>query len=163
MTEEQLQALILYDITVWESYLPYLAAQIKQEIAFGVFAGLSEEEILANVTTKALTANQLETIIATALANYSRSVTYGVMQEEPNDVLYAYIGPIDGRTRTECLNMGSSQPLTQKEIINNFGQEVLYRGGGYNCRHKWRSIGTRVKYAKRFYNPDKAGALLQDD
>ena len=163
MTEEQLQALILYDIAVWESYLPYLAAQIKQEIAFGVFAGLSEEEVLANITTKALTGNQLETIVATALANYSRSVTYGVMQQEPDDTLYAYIGPIDGRTRDECLKMGSTEPLTQKEIINNFGKDVLYRGGGYNCRHKWQSIGKRVKYAKRFYNPNKAGELLEDD
>ena len=110
MTEEQLQALILYDIAVWESYLPYLAAQIKQEIAFGVFAGLSEEEVLANITTKALTGDQLETVIATALANYSRSVTYGVMQQEPDDTLYAYIGPIDGRTRNQCLKMGSEQP-----------------------------------------------------
>ncbi|QDP48994.1 MAG: hypothetical protein Unbinned1524contig1003_32 [Prokaryotic dsDNA virus sp.] len=163
MTEEQLQALILYDIAVWESYLPYLAAQIKQEIAFGVFAGLSEEEVLANITTKALTGDQLETVIATALANYSRSVTYGVMQQEPDDTLYAYIGPIDGRTRNECLKMGSEQPLTQKEIINNYGNGVLLTGGGYNCRHKWQSIGKRVKYAKRFYNPNKAGELLEDD
>ena len=163
MTEEQLQALIFYDINVWETYLPYLAAQIKQEVAFGVFAGLSEEDILANILSKTLTGNQLETIVATAMANYSRSVTYGIMQQEPADTLYAYIGPIDDRTRNECLKMGSTEPLTQKEIINNFGRNVLLTGGGYNCRHKWQSIGKRVKYAKRFYNPNKAGALLEDD
>ena len=162
MTEQQLQALIAYDLDVWEKFLPYLAAQIKQEVALGVFTGLDEEAVIKNIKTASLSGTQLQTVIATALSNYSRAVTYGGMQEEPEDTLYAYIGPTDGKTRTECLTYASAGPLTLKEIENQGWGSSLLQGGGYNCRHKWQSIGTRVKYAKRIYNPNKAKELLQD-
>ena len=145
MTEEQLQALIFYDINVWETYLPYLAAQIKQEVAFGVFAGLSEEDILANILSKTLTGNQLETIVATAMANYSRSVTYGIMQQEPADTLYAYIGPIDDRTRDVCLEMWGAGELTRDQVKSRFGSSVFVSAGGYNCRHRWVPTAATTK------------------
>ena len=50
-----------------------------------------------------------------------------------------------------------------QEIEDKAWGSSLLQGGGHNCRHKWQSIGKRVKYAKRFYNPNKAGELLEDD
>ena len=158
MTEEEIQLLIAMDSQVWEAYLPYLSAQMQQQIASGVFAGLTREQIIANIESVALSASQVETLITTSLNNYSRSVTTAMMEGEPNDTLYQYIGPIDGRTRDICLQMGSAGTATKSEIEREFGSSVLSFGGGYNCRHKWQSI-SRIKMSKSFYNPKKAKEL----
>jgi len=161
MTEQQLLALVNYDMAVWESYLPYLAAQIQSEVALGTFTGLNREQVLANITSKTLSGSQIEAVIATAIANYSRAVTYGIMQDEPDDTLYVYMGPLDSKTRQECLTYGSSEPLTLQEINDKAWGSSLLQGGGHNCRHKWQSIGTRVAPAKRMYNPSRAKELLK--
>jgi len=159
MTEAEIQLLIAMDSEVWEAYLPYLAAQMQQQVASGVFAGLTTQQIIANIESAALSASQVETLITTSLNNYSRSVTYSMMQEEPDNTLYQYIGPIDGRTRDICLQMGSAGTITRLEIEKAFGSSVLVYGGGYNCRHKWQSV-SEVGVSKNFYNPKKAEELL---
>ena len=159
MTEEEIQLLIQMDIEVWEAYLPYLSSQIQQQVALGSFAGLTREQIIANIESIALSSAQIQTLVTTSLNNYSRSVTRTIMEEEPDDTLYQYIGPIDGRTRDICLEMGSSPLLTQEEIIKNFGADVLVYGGGYNCRHKWQSV-SEFGVSKNIYNPKKAEELL---
>jgi len=158
MTEEEIQLLIAMDSQVWEAYLPYLAAQMQQQLSLGVFTGLTREQIIANIESAALSASQVETLVTTSLNNYSRSVTRSMMDEEPDDTLYQYIGPIDGKTRDICLLMGSSPPITSEQIEREFGSSVLSFGGGYNCRHKWQSI-SRIKMSKSFYNPKKAEEL----
>ena len=162
MTEEEIQLLIAMDSQVWEAYLPYLSAQMQQQIASGVFAGLTREQIIANIESVALSASQVETLITTSLNNYSRSVTTAMMEGEPNDTLYQYIGPIDGRTRDICLQMGSAGTATKSEIEKAFGSSVLYYGGGYNCRHKWQSV-SEFGVSKNIYDPIKAQSLLTDD
>ena len=158
MTEAEIQLLIAMDSQVWEAYLPYLAAQMQQQIAAGSFAGLTRQQIIANIESAALSARQVETLVTTSLNNYSRAVTRTMMAEEPDNTLYQYIGPIDGRTRDICLQMGKSPPITESEIINEFGPSVLSFGGGYNCRHKWQSI-SKIGVSKSFYNPSKAKEL----
>ena len=162
MTEEEIQLLIQMDIEVWEAYLPYLSSQIQQQVALGSFAGLTREQIIANITDAALSSAQIETLVTTSLNNYSRAVTSAIMEDEPNDTLYQYIGPIDGRTRDICLEMGSSPLLTQDEIVKNFGADVLVYGGGYNCRHKWQST-SKIGVPKSMFNPKKAKELLDAD
>ena len=160
MTEEELQLLMKMNIDVLEAYYPYLAAQIQQQIALGYISGLSESQVLKNITDATLSDHQIRTLVDTTLFNYSRTVTYMQMQEEPKDTLYQYIGPIDGRTRDICLQMGSTGELTQKQIINNFGSDVLIYAGGYNCRHKWQSV-SEVGVSKRIYDPQLAKELLK--
>ena len=160
MTEAEIQLLIAMDTEVWEAYLPYLAAQMQQQIALGVFAGLTRQQIIANIESAALSASQVETLITTSLNNYSRSVTRSIMEQEPNSTLYQYIGPIDGKTRDICLQFASAGVLTKSEIMKlRGGQESLSYGGGYNCRHKWQSV-SEVGVSKNFYNPKKAKELL---
>ena len=159
MTEEEIQLLIQMDIAVWEAYLPFLATQIQQQVALGSFAGLTRADIIKNITDAALSSAQVETLVTTSLNNYSRSVTRTIMEDEPNDTLYQYIGPIDGRTRDICLQMGKSPPITESEIINEFGPSVLSFGGGYNCRHKWQSV-SRIGVPKSMFDPKKAKELL---
>ena len=158
MTEEEIQALILLNEEVWDTYLPYLAAQVQQQVALGSFTGLTVEQVVANIESAALSPAQVETLITTSLNNYSRAVTYGTMQDDPDDTLYWYIGPADGRTRDIWLQQISAGKITQKEIISNFGSEVLVYGGGYNCRHKWEEAGT----VSEFHQTEEAKDILKD-
>ena len=160
MTEEELQLLMKMNIDVLEAYYPYLATQIQQQVALGYISGLSESQVLKNITDATLSDHQIRTLVDTTLFNYSRTVTYMQMQEEPKDTLYQYIGPIDGRTRDICLQMGSAGTITKSEIEKTFGSSVLVYGGGYNCRHKWQSV-SEVGVSKRIYDPQLAKELLK--
>ena len=137
MTEEELQLLMQGNIAVLEAYYPYLAAQIQQQLVLGYISGLTEAQVLQNITDATLSDHQIRTLVDTTLFNYSRTVTYMQMQEEPDDTLYQYIGPIDEKTRDICLQMANAGPITEKEITSTFGEKVLVDGGGFNCRHKW--------------------------
>ena len=159
MTEQEIQLLIQMDIEVWEQYLPYLSAQIQQQVALGSFAGLTRAEIIANIETAALSGTQIETQITTSLNNYSRSITRSIMEEEPDNTKYHYIGPIDGRTRDICLFFASAGEITETQIKKlRGGEESLSFGGGYNCRHKWQSV-SKFGVSKNIYNPEKAERL----
>ena len=162
MTEQQIRLLIEMDAEVWEAYLPYLSAQMKQQITLGVFTGLTEAEIISNITSAALSQSQVETLLTTALNNYSRSINLMMMEEAPTNTLYQYVGPIDGRTRDICLKMGGEQPITMSEIEKAYGRSVLTYGGGYNCRHAWEEISD-IGVMKELYDPTKAKALLSGD
>tara|TARA_Y100000401_G_scaffold116500_1_gene122417 strand:- start:116 stop:610 length:495 start_codon:yes stop_codon:yes gene_type:complete len=155
MTEEELQILLGANIAVWEAYMPYLAAQMQLQIIQGSYAGLTAEQILENINTAVLSESQIETLITTALNDYSRLVTLGMMQDAPKDEKYIYIGPLDGKTRDLCVEQMSAGSLTYDQIIKNFGSSVLKEGGGYNCRHKWESQ-SEFGLDKKFYNPKKA-------
>tara|TARA_R100000808_G_C2144773_1_gene152536 strand:+ start:248 stop:736 length:489 start_codon:yes stop_codon:yes gene_type:complete len=162
MTEQQIQLLIEMDQEVWEAYLPYLSAQMKQQITLGVFTGLTEAEIINNITAAVLSEAQVATLITTTLNNYSRSINYLMMKEAPRDTLYQYVGPIDGKTRNVCLKQGSEGPLTMDQIEKAYGKSVLTYGGGYNCRHAWESV-SEVGVMKELYDPEKAKELLSGD
>ena len=159
MTEQQIQLLIEMDIEVWDSYLPYLSAQIKQQIVLGAYSGLTAAEIVANIGSATLTGTQVATHITTSLNNYSRSINLLMMEESPKETLYQYVGPIDGRTRDICLRMGSKGTLTQSQIEKAYGRDVLIYGGGYNCRHAWEERAD-ISVMKELYNPEKARRLL---
>ena len=162
MTEQQIRLLIEMDAEVWEAYLPYLSAQMKQQITLGVFTGLTEAEIISNITSAALSQSQVETLLTTALNNYSRSINLMMMEEAPTNTLYQYVGPIDGRTRDICLKMGGEQPITMSEIEKAYGRSVLTYGGGYNCRHAWEEI-SEIGVMKELNDPTKAKAILSGD
>ena len=160
MTEQQIQLLIEMDIEVWDAYLPYLSAEMKQQIILGAYSGLTAAEIVANIGSATLTGTQVATHITTSLNNYSRSINLLMMEESPKETLYQYVGPIDGRTRDICLEFASAGELTQSEIMKlRGGQESLSFGGGYNCRHAWEERAD-ISVMKELYNPEKARRLL---
>mgnify|MGYP003142869520 FL=1 len=72
MTEEEIQVLIEMNEEVWDSYLPYLSAQVQQQLALGSFTGLTAQEVVANITNAALSPTQVQTLVTTSLNNYSR-------------------------------------------------------------------------------------------
>ena len=159
MTEEEIQVLIEMNEDVWDSYLPYLSAQVQQQLALGSFTGLTAQEVVANITAAALSPAQVQTLITTSLNNYSRSITTSIMEEEPDDTLYWYIGPLDGKTRDICVRYMSADKVTQSEILRmEDGRYSLTYGGGYNCRHKWEVAGK----VSEFHQPKKAKEQLKD-
>ena len=87
----------------------------------------------------------MQTVINTTLNTYSRMVTNQMMGVAPKNTKYVYIGPVDDRTRDECLEQIAEGEMTHSEIISKFGEAVLEDGGGFNCRHKWEIASTEGK------------------
>ena len=129
LNEELLDSTIIKTISV----------HINTQVAQGVQSGLSANEIIQSITDASISRHQMETVVNTTLNTYSRNVTKQMMDTAPDDTLYNYIGPADGRTRSACLDMISGGRLTKAQIISNYSRygDILSSGGGFNCRHKW--------------------------
>ena len=119
------------------SIIRNIAENIRGEVAKGLQAGLSAKQIIEKVGQSSISTAQMQTVINTTLNTYSRMVTNQMMDVVPPNTKYVYIGPIDDRTRDECLEYAGSGPITEAEIIGNGWEASLVDGGGFNCRHKW--------------------------
>ena len=136
-----------------------IASHIRNEVVKGVQAGLSVDDIITSVTNSSISNSQMQTLVNTTLNSYSRSITTAMMDEAPDDTLYHYIGPVDGKTRDICLRMASEGRITRSQIEKTYGREVLIDGGGFNCRHKWERAGRETS---EFNLPEEAKEKLKD-
>ena len=158
LSEQTLQALKNYSTESLLNQLDNMAQIIKKEVVNGIIAGTTAKTVLEAVQGQgALSPRQLQTLIDTAMNEYSRSVTKVMIDKMPKDTKYVYIGALDDRTRDECLDMMSKGELTQKEIIDEFGEDVFINGGGYNCRHKWE-----IAVQDKFGHDPKGAEKLKD-
>ena len=119
------------------SIIRTISGNIKTEVSKGILAGLTANEILVNVASSSISNAQMQTLVNTTLNSYSRTITNQMMNVAPANTKYVYIGPVDEKTRPECLEMASADRLTESQIKSKFGASVLVDGGGFNCRHKW--------------------------
>ena len=119
------------------SIIRTISGNIKTEVSKGILAGLTADEILVNVASSSISNAQMQTLVNTTLNSYSRTITNQMMNVAPANTKYVYIGPVDEKTRPECLEMASADRLTESQIKSKFGASVLVDGGGFNCRHKW--------------------------
>ena len=160
VAETTLVALKNYSTESLLNQLDNMAQIIKKEVVNGIIAGTPVQTVLQAVQGQgALSRRQLQTLIDTAMNEYSRSVTKVMIDKMPDDMEYQYIGALDEKTRPECLEMMAAGNLTKKEIIRRFGSEVFTSGGGYNCRHKWE-IALQDKFG---HNPEGAKKLIDKD
>ena len=136
-----------------------IASHIRNEVVKGVQAGISVDDIITSVTNSSISNSQMQTLVNTTLNSYSRSITTAMMDEAPDDTLYHYIGPVDGKTRDICLRMASEGRVTRSQIEKTYGREVLIDGGGFNCRHKWERAGRETS---EFNLPEEAKEKLKD-
>ena len=97
----------------------------------------------------------MQTLVNTTLNTYSRQVTNQMMKVAPNNTKYIYIGPLDDRTRDECLEYANAGELTEAQIESNGWSASLSDGGGFNCRHKWEIASEE---GVKFFEGDKADA-----
>ena len=119
------------------SIVRVISGHIRTQVVKGVQAGLSLTEIADNIVDASISNAQMQTLVNTSLNSYSRQVTNQMMSIAPKTTKYVYIGPVDDRTRDECLDMASAGALTLDQIVSQFGEAPLVDGGGFNCRHKW--------------------------
>ena len=127
------------------SIIRVISGHIRTQIVKGVQAGLPVTDIIDGVINASVSNAQMQTLVNTTLNTYSRQVTNQMMANAPKNTKYVYIGPVDDRTRDECLDMASAGELTEEQIISQFGSAPLADGGGFNCRHKWEIASTEGK------------------
>ena len=131
-----LQALTLINKSVFMDKLSDdIANAIKGNLANGILGGLSKEEMIANIELD-MRPDQIDTLVTTALSNYTASVNAVMADQMPNNTGYVYVGPVDKKTRQICLDIMAAGPMTQKQIDERFPGAFISRGG-YNCRHQW--------------------------
>ena len=121
-----------------------IASHIRNEVIKGVQSGLSATQITESVINSSISTSQIETLVNTTLNSYSRTITNSMMDIAPDNTKYVYIGPVDEKTRPECIRMSAAGRLTLKQIKSfpNLRYDPLTLGGGFNCRHKWEIAST---------------------
>ena len=159
ISEETLVALKNYSTESLLNQLDNMAQIIKKEVVNGIIAGTPTQTVLEAVRGQgSLSRRQLQTLIDTAMNEYSRSVTKVMIDSMPKDTKYVYIGALDGKTRPVCLEMMSAGEQTKEEIESTFGSDVFINGGGYNCRHKWE-----IAVQDKFGHDQKGAKKLLDE
>lgn len=114
-----------------------IASSIRTQVSQGIQIGLAVDDLIQGVTNATISNAQMQTLINTTLNTYSRLITNLMMEEAPSDSKYSYVGPIDDRTRKECLEYAAAGEITLDEINSRNWTDSLSKGGGFNCRHKW--------------------------
>ena len=136
INEQTLESFLSGNLSILDEIIGTDAAELKSILNSATITAMGKSEILNQVSV-ASSASAQKAILNTRLNTYSRVATNTMMKDAPSDTKYVYVGPIDDRTRDECLDMASSPPITESEIISQFGYAPLVDGGGINCRHKW--------------------------
>ena len=136
INEQTLESFLSGNISVLDEIIGTDASELKNILNSATISGMQSSEILNQVSVASSASGQ-KAILNTRLNTYSRVATNTMMKDAPANTKYVYIGPVDDRTRDECLDMASAGALTENEIITRFGEAPLVDGGGFNCRHKW--------------------------
>ena len=137
------------------SIIRTISGNIRTQVVRGLQAGMTALEITEGVVSSSISNSQMQTLVNTTLNSYSRQVTNQMMDIAPSNTKYVYIGPVDEKTRDECLQMASAGRLTLDQIKSQFGEAVLVDGGGFNCRHKWEIASEE---GTQFFEGDKVNA-----
>ena len=127
------------------SIIRVISGHIRNQVVNGVSAGLTADMIIERVAQSSISNAQMQTLVNTTLNTYSRTITNLMMKNAPATTKYVYVGPVDDRTRDECLDYASAGEITEAEIIGNGWTASLIDGGGFNCRHKWEIASTEGK------------------
>ena len=138
-----------------DSVIRTISGHIRTQVSKGLQVGLTAQQITEGVINSSISNAQIQTLVNTTLNTYSRQVTNQMMKNAPATTKYVYVGPVDDRTRDECLDMASAGKLTEAQIISQFGSAPLVDGGGFNCRHKWEIASEE---GVKFFEGDKANA-----
>ena len=128
-----------------DSVIRTISGHIRTQVSKGLQVGLTAQQITEGVINSSISNAQIQTLVNTTLNTYSRQVTNQMMKNAPATTKYVYVGPVDDRTREECLDMAAEGEITESEILTKFGEAVLADGGGFNCRHKWEIASTEGK------------------
>ena len=152
INEETLLSFVGTNTSVLDEIIGSDANEIKSLLSTGAISGMKDSEILGQLSKVTTSKHATKAMLNTKLNTLSRVATNTMMKDAPADTKYVYVGPVDDRTRDECLDMAFAGALTEAQIINQFGAAPLVDGGGINCRHKWEIAseeGTRFHEGKQ--------------
>ena len=134
--EVTLESFVANNSSILDELIGTDATELKNLLSNSAISGMQKSQIL-NQITSASSASMQKTLLNTRLNTFSRVATNTMMKDAPEDTKYVYIGPIDEKTRDECLEYASAGALTEAQIMENGWEASLVDGGGFNCRHKW--------------------------
>lgn len=144
VTEPQLLALRNMQQASILQYTTDLGSKVRLSLVQGVLNDMPKkrlrEMLLRDLSTKPY---QIDTIITTSMATYSRSLTLLQLEDKPEEKLI-YTGPLDSKTRPVCIRMLKEGGLTQSQIEAKY-PGALRDGGGFNCRHQWQSLSPKTQ------------------
>ena len=120
-----------------------ISTSLKGNLVSGILGGLSKSDIIKGVEAS-LRPDQIDTLVTTALSNYTASINSLMADRLPKSVAYVYTGPVDKKTRPICLQLMSSGQLTRSQI-NGIVSNGFIERGGFNCRHQWRLFTKQVQ------------------
>lgn len=161
ISEAVLSGIYNMDKAAFIDQIKFSAKQVQKELMNAILTGSSKETILARVAAldDTLRPDQIQTIVDTMQVTFMRQVQAYMGLQMPEDTLYVYAGPVDDKTRPICLEMAAAGELTMSEIEERF-PGAFTNGGGFNCRHHWRTVTKFTKEAG-LSNPEAARERLK--
>jgi len=133
-----------------------IATSLKGNITSGILGGLNKNDIIRGIEAD-LRPDQIDTLVTTALSNYTASINSLMADELPANASYVYSGPVDKKTRPLCLQFMSSGKMTRDQI-ESINPNAFIERGGFNCRHQWRLYTKEVQ----MFNPKGAKKEAQN-
>jgi len=136
--------------TFFDKMADDIARSLKGNITNGILGGLNKGDIIKGIEAD-LRPDQIDTLVTTALSNYTAAVNSLMADQMPPKAAYVYTGPVDKKTRPLCLQFMSSGQMT-REQIEAIAPNGFIERGGFNCRHQWRLFTKKVQ----MFNPKGA-------
>lgn len=137
ITEVQLLALQSLQESSILNYSTRLGEEVRLGFSEGISQGLRGQSLRDSIASKlSVSPRQVEGIVSTTLATYSRSVNNLMAESLPEETLFYFDNPIDDKTRPICRVMVAAGGMTRSEVENKF-PGALTDGGGINCRGSW--------------------------
>ncbi len=119
-----------------------LTQHLWRAVIRGTFATKPVPDLVRDVAKVVDSAeSRIQTLYDTAVSIYGRQVEGEAAGDDP-ETPFAYMGPVDDKTRDFCLDRVGKVFTRQEidEMDNAQIANVFLTGGGYNCRHVWQEV-----------------------
>ena len=125
-------------------YTTDIGERVRLSLVQGVLQKMPRKKISAMLLRDlSIKPYQVDTIITTSMATYSRSLTLLQLEQNPGQSLI-YQGPMDSKTRPVCIRMLKEGGMTQTQVEAKY-PGALRDGGGFNCRHQWVALSPKTQ------------------
>lgn len=144
VSEPQLVALRRMQQASILRYANDIGERVRLSLVQGVLQRMPQKDIRAMLLRDlSIKPYQVDTIITTSMATYSRSLTLLQLEDNPKQRLI-YQGPMDSKTRPVCIRMLKEGGMTQKQVESKY-PGALRDGGGFRCRHQWVALSPKTQ------------------
>lgn len=142
-----IEAAIAFDIDKTAVTLGAFGADARQVLFNQVFLGQEFDIEALQEELDSKTLRNIKTELNTSTQGFYRSVI-GKKAADVGITTFIYVGPDDKKTRPFCSDILSRGGKFSREEIDNMdngqGLNAFTYCGGYNCRHSWQPLKSRV-------------------